>query len=380
MLPDPSKLKEVAAALGGVGIDVAKGLAAGMLARDPGRAVYRYHLVFADPTTGRALVRKMFVCAARLEPWSEPLIRPHEATAPAATAAALAQIRASKLVSAPVLAGYRDAAAEVERQFRRIDGDLPTLEVTTPDRTVHRLWRVQNSELFGKLRHLFAPKKLCVLDGHDRYEAMLAYRDELAGKQPLAMYSSANYALMCMVDLGDPTLTVAPRHRAIRGAAPSQAALAAARKYFILDKLPGAAGDLAKQRAALADTIAHQPAFVVSWAGEPDAWKLTLSPDVSLISEGIQVDRALQKIDPIVADQLFVARAMPAARIEPVASAEDALAGKPDALVVMRPLTLEQITHVAEIGQVMPAGSTAFSPPLATGLVAAVIDPDEDLQ
>jgi uncharacterized protein (DUF1015 family) len=380
VLPDPSKLKEVAAALGGTGIDVAKGLAAGTLARDPGRAVYRYHLVFSDPTTGRALVRKMFVCAARLEPWSEPLIRPHEATAPAATAAALAQIRASKLVSAPVLAGYRDAAAEVERQFRRIDGDRPTLEVTTPDRTVHRLWRVQNSELFGKLRHLFAPKKLCVLDGHDRYEAMLAYRDELAGRQPLAMYSSANYALMCMVDLGDPTLTVAPRHRAIRGAAPSQAALAAARKHFIIDKLAGAAGDLAKQRAALADTIAHQPAFVVSWPGEADAWKLTLSPDVSLISEGVQVDRALQKIDPIVADQLFVARAMPGARIEPVASAEDALAGKPDALVVMRPLTLEQITHVAEIGQVMPAGSTAFSPPLATGLVSAVIDPDEDLQ
>jgi uncharacterized protein (DUF1015 family) len=380
VLPDPSKLKEVAAALGGTGIDVAKGLAAGTLARDPGRAVYRYHLVFSDPTTGRALVRKMFVCAARLEPWSEPLIRPHEATAPAATAAALAQIRASKLVSAPVLAGYRDAAAEVERQFRRIDGDRPTLEVTTPDRTVHRLWRVQNSELFGKLRHLFAPKKLCVLDGHDRYEAMLAYRDELAGRQPLAMYSSANYALMCMVDLGDPTLTVAPRHRAIRGAAPSQAALAAARKHFIIDKLAGAAGDLAKQRAALADTIAHQPAFVVSWPGEADAWKLTLSPDVSLISEGVQVDRALQKIDPIVADQLFVARAMPGARIEPVASAEDALAGKPDALVIMRPLTLEQITHVAEIGQVMPAGSTAFSPPLATGLVSAVIDPDEDLQ
>jgi uncharacterized protein (DUF1015 family) len=380
VLPDPSKLKEATAGLGGAGIDVAKGLAAGALVQDPGRAVYRYHLVFADPTTGRALVRKMFVCAARLEPWSEPLIRPHEATVPAAAAAALAQIRATKLVAAPVLAGYRDAAAEVERLFRKVDGDRPTFEITTPDRTVHRVWRVQSAELFGKLRTLFAPKRLCVLDGHDRYEAMLAYQGELAAKQPLAMYSSANYALMCLTDLGDPTLIVAPRHRAIRGAAPSGAALAAARTYFIVDKLAGAAGDLVKQRAALTDTIAHQPAFVVSWAGEPDAWKLTLSPDVSLISEGIQVDRALQKLDPVVADQLFAARAMPGAKLEPVASAEDALAGKPDALLVMRPLTIEQISHVAEIGQVMPAGSTALFPPLAPGLVSAVIDPDEDLQ
>jgi uncharacterized protein (DUF1015 family) len=379
VLPDPSKLKELAAGLGSGGIDVPKGLAAGTLTRDAVRAVYRYHLVFSDPTTGRALVRKMFVCAVRLEPWTEPLIRPHEATAPAAAAAALAAIRATRLAAAPVLAGYRDAAVEIERLFRRVDGDRPTLEVTTPDRTVHRLWRVQNAELFGKLRHHLAPKKLCVLEGHERYEAMLAYRDELAAGHPLAMYSSANYAPMCLVDLADPTLIVAPRHRAIRGAAPSQAALAAARKYFVIDKLAGAASDPARQRAALTDTIAHQPAFVVTWAGEPDAWKLTLSPDVSPISEGIQVDRALQKLDPVVADQLFVARAMPGARLEPVAGAEEALAGKPDAMMIMRPLTIDQITHVAEIGQVMPTGSTAFFPPLAIGLVSSVIDPDEDL-
>jgi uncharacterized protein (DUF1015 family) len=384
VLPEPSKLKDVVAGLGaagagGTGIDVVKGLAAGTLVRDAGRAVYRYHLVFADPTTGRALVRKMFVCAARLEPWSDPLIRPHEATTPAATAAALAAVRTTRLVSAPVLAGYRDAATEVERLFRGVDGERPTFEVTTADRTVHRVWRVQSAELFGKLRHQLAPKKLFVLDGHDRYEALLAYRDELAAKQPLAMYSSANYALMCLVDVADPTLIVAPRHRAIRGAAPSQAALATARKHFIIDKLAGAARDLGKQRAALADTIAHQPAFVVSWAGEPDAWKLTLSPDVSLVAEGISVHRAVQKIDPVVADQLFVARAMPGAKLEPVTSAEDALAGKPDALILMRPLTIEQITHTAELGQVMPAGSTAFAPPLVAGLVSAVIDPDEDL-
>jgi len=155
--------------------------------------------------------------------------------------------------------------------------------------------------------------------------------------------------------------------------------LAAARKYFVIDKLAGAAGDLVKQRAALADTIAHQPAFVVVWAGEPDAWKLTLSPDVSLISEGIPVHRALQKVDPIVVDQLFVARTMPAAKLETVVNAEAALAAKPDALLLMRPLTIEQISHVVELGQVLPAGSTAFHPPLATGLVTSMIDPDEDL-
>lgn len=379
VLPDLSKLKEAAAAAAGAGVDVVKGLAAGTLARDPGRCLYRYHQAFADPAGGRTLVRKMIVCAVRLEPWTEGLIRPHEATVPADQAAALAALRATRISPAPVLSGYRDAAAEIDRLFRKVDGERPTIELTTPDSTAHRLWRVQDAELFGQVRKVFAPKKLIVLDGHARYEAMLAYRDELGGKQPLAMYSSANYALMCLVNLDDPTLTVTPRHRVLRGAPASQVALAAAKPYFIIDKLAGAAKDAGKQRAALADTLAHQPAFVVVWAGEPDAWKLTLSPDVSPIGLGVNVHRAVQKIDPIVADALFIERVMPGSKVETMVSADAALAAKADAVVIMRPLTIDQITHVTELGQVLPAGSTAFAPALAAGLVSSVIDPDEDL-
>ena len=377
VLPVASKLPEVVGA--GAALDVSKELAAGTLARDPGRSVYRYHQRFAEPATGRAVVRKMLVCAVRLEPWTDGQIRPHEATDPASKAAALAALRATRISPGPVFAAYRDAAGEVERLFRKLDGERPTLEVTTTDLTVHRLWRSQSAELFGQLRHVFAPKKLSVLDGHDRYEAMLAYRDELAANQPLAMYSSANYALMCLTNLEDPALIIAPRHRAIRGAASSPAALAAARPYFIIEKLAGAAGDLAKQRAALADSLAHQPAFIVVWSGEPDAWKLTLSPDVSPINAGLQVNRALQKLEPIVADQLFVERAMPGATLETYLGADQAFAAKADAVMIMRPLSLEQINHIIDLGEVLPSGSTAFAPRLAPGLVSAVIDRDEDL-
>jgi uncharacterized protein (DUF1015 family) len=375
--PEPSKLKEVVEA--GAAFDVAKGFAAGTVVRDPRRAVYRYHQAFAEPDSGRTLVRKMFLCAVRLEPWNEGLVKPHEATVPAHKAAALAALQATRLQAAPVLAGYRDAATEVERLFRRVDGERPTLEVATPDRTVHRLWQVHNAELRGQLGHVFAPKKLTVLDGHALYEALLAYRDELAAKQPLAMYSSANYALMCLVNLDDPTVAVVPRHRVIRGGPPSQAALAGAKRYFIIEKLPGAGKDLARQRAALGDTVAHQPAFVVAWSGEPDAWKLTLSPDVSPVNEGVQVHRALQRLAPIVADQLFIERVMTGAKVEALAGGDDPLAAKADAVLILQALTVEQINHVADIGQLVPTGSTALHPRLASGLVAAVIDPDEDL-
>ena len=53
------------------------------------------------------------------------------------------------------------------------------VNVTTPDGTQHRLWRVSSNEVIGKLRPLFAPKRLHVLDGHARYEGMLAYAEKI---------------------------------------------------------------------------------------------------------------------------------------------------------------------------------------------------------
>src|ERR1041385_1132784 len=53
-------------------------LAKGELVRDPTRAIYRYDQSFdAGP---RTLTRMTLVCAVRLSPWTDGLIRPHEET------------------------------------------------------------------------------------------------------------------------------------------------------------------------------------------------------------------------------------------------------------------------------------------------------------
>jgi len=344
--------------------------------RDPSRALFRYQQAFPDPAGSRTLVKKMIVCAVRLAPWTDGSIRRHELGTAAGKDAALAALRTSP-TQQPILAGYRDAATEADRLFRKTDSEPPLAQTTTADGCIHKLWRVHSAETLGALRHLFAPKKLQVLDGVDRYEALLAYREELDAKRPLAMYSSANYALMCLVNLDDPAIISAPRHRAITTAKKRAETLAEARKYFIVEQLAGAATDVAKQRAALADTLAHQPGFVAVWAGEPDAWKLTLSPDVTPTGVGVEIHRALQKLDPIVADALFIERLLPGATVEKPLE----LAGsKADITLRMRAVPLDQLIHVAELGQTLPAGSTAFAPPLLPKLVSAAIDPDEDLQ
>lgn len=362
-------------------VEIGAGLAAGTLTRDPSRAVYRYHQVFSGPG-GRSLVRKSLVCAMRLAPWSDGSIRPHEAVLPAARDAALAAIRANGAHTQPVLAGFRDGPLEVDRLMRKFEGAKPTLTATTADGTIHHLWRVQDAETIGKLRPYFAPKRLHVLEGHDRYEAMFAYHEEMAAKHgPLAMYSSANYALAYLVNLDDPVLAPAPRHRILRGSgATSAAVLAAAKTHFIVEKL--GSRELPALQAALADTVAHQPAFVAVFANDNDAWKLTLKPDVSPAAEGVVVDRAIQKLDPIAIQHMFIDRVLPKASVTTQTDAQTALAelGKgADAVLVTRPISAAQIALVDEHGQLLPAGSTAFHPPAVSGMISMVIDPDEDL-
>jgi uncharacterized protein (DUF1015 family) len=346
--------------------------------RETTRAVYRYHQRFSGG--GRTFERKNALLAVQLSPFADGMVRPHEMTTAAGRDAELARIRDAKAHVEPVVAGFRDPATEVDRLFRKFESGRPTLEVTTPDGTLHRLWRIQDAELLGKLRHYLTPKKLHVLDGHDRYEAMLAYRDELGAKASLAQYSSANYALACLVSLDDAALATAPRHRVIRAELVIDEVLEKAKKYFLVDKLAGAARDPGKLLAALGDSLAHQPAFVLA-VSTGDAYKLTLSPDVSAFTEGVTAHRALQKLDPVIADGLFVGRSLPAGtQVTTTTDLTEALAtlDKGAAVVVMRPLSVEQIAHVDELGQLLPAGSTAFFPPVAS-LVTMPIDPDEDL-
>ncbi len=358
-------------------IDVPGKLAAGELVRDATRAVYRYHVSF--PTNRRTITRKSLVCAVGLEPWSEGTIRPHEATDPQARSAAAQRFAKAGAYDEPVLAGYRDPGGDIERLFRSVDTGKPVVKMTTADGTEHKLWRVSSAEVLGSLRRLFAPRKIHVLDGHARYEAMLDYRASLG---ELSMYSSANYGLFCLVDLAEPALVVAPRHRLVRGAFERDAVLAAVKPWFEIDKLGDAATSPDKQRAALAATVAHQPAFVVVFAGDKDAYKLMLKPDVSPVNEGVEVHRAIQKYDPVVVDKLFLARGAPgaqiAAELDPAVVAAQVHGGQASLGVIMRPLSLEQIVHADEVGELLPASSDAFFPALVN-FVGYVVDRDEDL-
>src|SRR5262249_34502789 len=109
-----------------------------------------------------------------------------------------------------------------------------------------------------------------------------------------------------------------------------------------------------------------------------DAWRLTLAPDVSVTGEGVQVHRGLQRSEPVVLAKLFVPRAMPSAKLEGTLDLAAALASDAEAVIATRVVPLTEALHADELGQLLPAGATAFVPALAD-VVTLTIDPDEDL-
>ncbi len=418
---------------------VTQWLNSGVLRQDGGRALYRYHQEYTLPDLGGpVLLRRGLICAARFPSLTDGGIKLHLAVNEEEVAAHAALIERLGLHAAPVLAAYRDPAAEVDRLFRKLESSPPSFQVQTPDGTWHRLWRCSDAEIIGGVRHLFSPRKLYILDGHERLAAMQRVGDKLGADGEMPMYAAGNYATMCLVNLEDRALLPSPVHRLLGGPALSHAeVLARAEKYFAVTKLatPKTPAKLAK---VIDDWTSPQACFAVAFADQAEVWQLTLLPTVNPRDEGVVGHPTVIRLDPWVIEELFIHRvlgaptaaAAPPAAVAPAAApapaaaapasvegaaaapapAEAAAAAAPaptvaaaptswpisivhDAssalaalgkngtwlAVLSRPLPMTQVVHVADLGQELPPHSTHFAPRLLGGLAMLRITTEEDL-
>lgn len=413
-----------------VGADspLARWLEQGVLEQQPSRAMYRYHQEYTlSELGGRPLVRRALLCAVRLPSLQDGGIKTHQAVRQDVVEAHAAAYVRHRLHAAPVLAAFRDPATEVDRLFRKVESAAPLVQMQGPDGVRHRLWRCTDAEVMGQVRHLFKPRKLYALDGHERLAGMLLAGERLAQASSMPMYAAGNYALMCLVNLEEQTLLPSPCHRLVTGAVPPAAELLAkAARYFAVDKLAGMAGAADRLARELDGWTSSQAMFALAFPGSPDLWRLSLLPGVNPRDEGVDAHPSIARFDPVVVEELFfrkvlggpplafspisgpstsapvaapAASAAPAegaAPVAPAGSPQDgvpvsvvhdatavlaALSGRtPPALAVLaRALPMQQVVHAADLGQHLPMGSTHFFPPILAGLAMLSLTADEDL-
>ncbi|MCL2768686.1 MAG: DUF1015 domain-containing protein, partial [Solirubrobacterales bacterium] len=279
--------------------------------------------------------------------------------------------RATRANLSPIFSLYSDPD-EVGWQALAAAGageHAPWGEVSDGDRTVHRVWRVNDREAIAAVQAVTAGAELLIADGHHRYETARLYAEEIGGE------GEHRYVLMCLVALEDPGLTVFPTHRLIsKMDAPRWAALDAAIERSFLSEAV-APGEIAPPpgsgplQLGYIDTRTRQPR------------RLTLRDQA--IAERALRDRspAYRLLDTGVLEALLLEGALGMSRHDIAElnglfyarSTEEALSlvrsGSCDAAFLVRPPPVAQVRELADAGENMPPKSTYFFPKLLTGLL-----------
>jgi uncharacterized protein (DUF1015 family) len=340
----------------------------GVLERDREPAIWAHTQEYTGPG-GITHTRRGFFCRVRLEEYGPGRVRPHERTHPGPKEDRLRLTRATRANVSPIFSLYSDPQQAAWQALEPFTEQPSWGEVTDSDGTVHRLWRVADSDAIAQVQAATHDAELLIADGHHRYETMLAYADEVGGD------GDHRYILMCLVAMEDPGLTVFPTHRLVRGldSARQQALAQALVRDFDIEQVT------VDQITPAPGTGPLQLGYINSQAEQPS--RLTLKdqaiadealPDRSAayrhldtgVLEALVLKGALGLSDDDIAhfNGLFYAR-----------DTDEALAmvssGEYQAAFLMRPTPVEQVRDVAAAGENMPPKSTYFYPKLLTGLL-----------
>lgn len=353
----------------------------GVLRRDSVPGIYL--LEQAHP----AGVRRGFFALVKLEDLESRIILPHQETQQGAIEDRLELLRATKANISPILAMYEDPHQILaELFFELTDEAMPLVDVKDDAGVDTRLWYVNDARAIETLQLELETSKLVLADGHHRYAAALAYRDEMRAKTPNWTGDEAwNYVLMLLVDLEDPGLRLQPQHLLVnpKGKTIDKRLLSRLESAFIVGEkdlsgpVPEASqieeglydlSEAAERKTRIGLLIAGVPQFTILTMHEnvpipgnrPEAWKrLDLSRLQALILE-----RELGLTDSDMANLQIVFK---------TPDFHEVLVGLGSGRYplgfFLNPTPPEQIWALAQEGALLPARTTRFDPKVPAGIV-----------
>jgi uncharacterized protein (DUF1015 family) len=336
----------------------------GILAADREPAIWALTQDYTGPD-GNAYTRRGFLARVRVTDYGPGLIRPHERTQPGPKEDRLRLTRATRHNLSPIFVLHPGTVWD--RLQAHLTGE-PWGQVTDPDGTAHRVWRIADPSVHEAVGAALADAELLIADGHHRYETARTYADEVGGD------GAHRYTLACLVSLEDPGLTVFATHRLLRDLdADGQERLAAGiRESFDVEELsedrldpggndgPGVFGYIDAHfrrpfRLRLKDPVTVDRAL----ADRSDAYRRL---DAAIFEELI-LRRTLGMSDDDIAAKRGLGYATGTA--EALRQLDE---GNYQAAFMLRPTPVEQVREVAAAGETMPPKSTYFFPKLLTGI------------
>lgn len=355
----------------------------GVLKRDSKPAYYVYEQrakIPAGALAGKTVTRRCFFARTRLHRPEEGIVRPHEATLAGPREERLRLLRATQTNISPIFGMFLDPAGAAKRVLGEVAKREPAMEATDAVGDRHRLWVVDAADEVRALTEAVEASNVTIADGHHRTHTALDYRDEVAGqaKGRWTGNEPANFVLMGLIPEDDPGLVILPIHRLIHGDVPERLMEQLSALYRVEPTTSAEAAWKSVQSNALGPVTfgllgATSPdsAHVLT-ARFPQAVANAMPQGVSDASKGLDALVLTETVlTPVFGiDRSVLTQGQRVTFTESLDEASDAVtSGEASLAFLVNPTRPQQVTQVADAGEVMPQKTTFYYPKLATGMV-----------
>ncbi len=309
---------------------------------------YGYKMTFKDEY-GQIQATFGFMGALKVDEPGTGDILPHEKTLPKAKTDRLDLIRATKYNLSPIWGLSLTAGLSKAISLP----NTPDMTAVDDENVTHELWVIREPKDIKVISDLVAQNPILIADGHHRYETAWNYRNEIRrenGNQD----GGHDYVLAFIVELSPMELHVRAIHRLIKGAGANFDFQTAWSKYYSFEPFNGNYLELGKIIES------HQCQALIT---KNQAWLIT--PTQKLIDEAdSQLDSARLS---------YLLGLNPDFEVQYQHGLEKAVESlsQPDidAVVILNPVTIDQIQGSSEARFRMPPKSTFFTPKPRTGMV-----------
>jgi len=319
-------------------------------------------------------------CLVRLEDYDRRTILPHERVLARPREDRLNLIRATEANFDSVFGLH--AGSGVQQLLSDTAVGPPAVEAADSAGVKSRVWPISDTQILTRLSAGLENVSILIADGHHRYEAALAYRDEMRARTRVPNSDAPyEYLMMTLVSLEDEGLTVLPTHRMVRNLRKFELSDFTSRLSEYFEASPTSAEAL---MASVESAEPDAPTFGL-YAGGGQASMLRLKSSVDTGKIPVAGSDALKRLDVTVLHSLILDSMLGIDTRTPEGQAmvsytrDDAEAltlvdsGEYRMAFLMNPMRVEEARTVASAGDVMPQKSTFFYPKLLTGLVIRVI-------
>ncbi|PIQ87891.1 MAG: hypothetical protein COV73_01745 [Candidatus Omnitrophica bacterium CG11_big_fil_rev_8_21_14_0_20_43_6] len=352
----------------------------GVLIQDEQPAVYFYSQQYI--VRGEKKTRLGFISLLRLGDENDSAVFGHEHTHNAAKVDRFKLMKQVKANLSPIFIIFLDKKRIIQRIFQKyIPLQEPFIEVTDDEKTVHKLWRLDDSSLLKIIESSMNSENMFIADGHHRYEVACAYRDLMRTKlgPEFTGEEDFNYCLAYFTNTDYRGLSILPIHRLLKldKRLDLDDFMAKAKEYFDIDQIKdqtrfffllekaGCAEQLLgfyKEKQYFLLRLKNVKMLDKLIADKPKEYRFL---DVAILNYLV-----LKNILKLDLDHLPNIKYSP----DPFELMEEADANPLKVGFFLNPVKIQQIINIAMSGNKMPPKSTYFYPKVLSGLVMNKLD------